>query len=160
MPETEAASPSQPIPPEMLTVCVVRALNGKCDFPTHKPLGMFGSGQVLQVLQQAMDTPCLNCEVLEEPGAGPHTHQLPSLPSWSPCWQQYLAVLAAVPPGTLGSLSQLASGGIAAAVGALLQDREGLKHSQKPPERPFFIPFWGDPVATSPGANGSVGATG
>lgn len=46
----------------------------------------------------------------------------------------YLAVLAAAPPGALGSLSQLASGGVAAAVGALLQEREGLTTCQSPLE--------------------------
>lgn len=41
------------------------------------------------------------------------------------------------PMGALGSLSQLASGGIAAAVRALLQDRKGPKLSRKLPVAMF-----------------------
>lgn len=92
-----------------------------------------------------MDTPCIYWEALEEPRAGLCTHQPPSLPGWSPGWQRYLAVLAAAPLGALGSLSQLTSGGIAAAVGALLEDREGLKHSRKPPFKDHFPSSWGGP---------------
>lgn len=74
-----------------------------------KPLGAFGSEQaapeVLQALPRAMDAPCANGKLQKGPAQG----------GW-----RYLAVLAAVPPGALGSLSQLASGGVAAAVRALL----------------------------------------
>lgn len=81
-----------------------------------------------------MDTLCANGKLQKGPAQG---------------GRQYLAVLAAVPPRALGSLSQLASGGVAAAVRALLWDRDGLKPSQKLPERPFPS-FLGVPAAMSP----------
>ena len=135
----------------MLTVHVARALNGKRDF--HHPTApnhwvCLALDRLLQRsfrLSGRLWTHPASPRKLQRawgrtvhPAAG-FSDKLGPPGKW-----QYLAVLAAIPPGTLSSLSQLASCGIATAVRALLQDRDTPKPSREPPERPFSS-FLGGP---------------